>query len=1145
MKNSGVHFGIVGIVAAMVICAYAQDLRVWDQNSTSWNPDPLTADSDPQACFSGDGDDNGTVTNNSWIVEASGLAVAQSAEAEISPVSVVMNTSNQPFSYYIKPVIGPHDGGFNKIQIHVPAVYSDAALAGVFVDGTPVAHTNLTKGNALIAQLDNRVNTDGAEVRVDFTADTPSGADWGREFTFRVSDHEVAGWVTCGEGDAAAGVATDVWSVKVDHAEGEFTQSSWVSGQSDPATTNIAPSGETQLGLAADEQNLELVFEFPDPEPLGREAGTYDRIWDMEVYKDKLYMSTMREPMWTIGASIWELDAAGSLSESHYTTLKAGMMYLNSIGDHLYGIGPDTSGGAKIKRFDGTVWEGIYADPSGVDEHYLDMALFRDRLLVSIHTFDRFVFSFDPDEASTVQGTPTPNRIDFYDNQLDDGKDMSAMIVYHDNLYVAAGGLSTNGFGGEHYVRLIKWDGETPAFLRLDPVAGPPRDKQTKAIALEIFNDELYISTYDTIYRYDEVTETAEKVAEIPYAWGINALKAHNGKLYATVREDPLASGHGGPGLHLFFNFGGLDAVENGQVWVSDENGENWTALTTTLPVDVTYALESYRGRLFVGGGYENSYSDKYARLFAMPYYENGAFYSLPVDTEIDEVIYSQILFEGEIPTETDMRFQLRTATTEAGLESAAFAGPDGTSGSWYTTSGEMVATVHNDQRWFQYAVTMETTDTTNLSSPMLDFISITFSDGIKVENRPVSNVTSSNATLNGKVLFIDSPSNTVYLCWGDEDGGTVSTSTWDHIIDMGNAWTPGDLFSSTVSISGGIVYHYRAYMASAADEDWADGTEAFTYSMALPFVETFETDPAYMAGTLGSVNGQHGWSADPGAVVQNAEAWEFDQAAEITNTELNHSFEGGHSNVWIVFAWKPVPSVLNTSNVPSDTTAVFWVNTNETLSAYSNQTPIDTDAAVDTSAWSRVLIHSDYVAKQWSLWLDGVKVIEDYGFYSDALSGFSWVKFTASHGKTLYLDDIRIGTNAWNPQPGDTDGDGLDDSWEVLYFHSPNIIATGTGNADGDAQTDGEEEIAGTNPTDSNSVFAVSEEGVQTGDGFIIRWSSVAGRLYSVDSRTNLLTDVWGNIATNLPATPPLNTCTVQTDNAETLFSRIRVRKQ
>jgi len=313
-----------------------------------------------------------------------------------------------------------------------------------------------------------------------------------------------------------------------------------------------------------------------------------------------------------------------------------------------------------------------------------------------------------------------------------------------------------------------------------------------------------------------------------------------------------------------------------------------------------------------------------------------------------------------------------------------------------------------------------------------------------------------------------------------------------------------------------------------------------------LPFTETFEINPVTMAGTIGPIDGQHGWvDTSSNAVVQTANTWEFDQAACISNAELSQAFTDGKTNVWTVFAWHPGSGMVDTNELPADTTVVFWVNTSNTLSAYSNQTPIDTGTSVDTSAWSRVQVHSDYSAETWSMWLDGTRLIDQFAFYTNSLPGFSAIRFKADEGSTLYVDDVRIGTAAWNPQPGDTDNDGLDDDWELLYLNSPNILSNGTGNADGDSLTDGEEEIAGSDPTDSNSVFTVSEEGVQTGSGFIIRWASVTNRLYSIDSRSNLLTGTWSNIESNVAATPPLNTYTVQTDSAETLFNRVRVRKQ
>jgi len=125
-----------------------------------------------------------------------------------------------------------------------------------------------------------------------------------------------------------------------------------------------------------------------------------------------------------------------------------------------------------------------------------------------------------------------------------------------------------------------------------------------------------------------------------------------------------------------------------------------------------------------------------------------------------------------------------------------------------------------------------------------------------------------------------------------------------------------------------------------------------------------------------------------------------------------------------------------------------------------------------------------------------------------------------------------------------DMDADGLPDDWEIHFFEDLDT-SDGTGNDDLDAQTDGEEEIAGSDPTDRDSVFEMTH-GTPLGDtGFIIRWLSVAERLYFVDSRSNLLTGTWVNIATNLIATPPENVYTVQTENADTLFNRVWVRKQ
>jgi hypothetical protein len=60
------------------------------------------------------------------------------------------------------------------------------------------------------------------------------------------------------------------------------------------------------------------------------------------------------------------------------------------------------------------------------------------------------------------------------------------------------------------------------------------------------------------------------------------------------------------------------------------------------------------------------------------------------------------IYFTTSEPSGTDVKFQLRSAATEAGLSAATWYGPTGTS-DYYTTSGTTINSVHDGDRWLQY----------------------------------------------------------------------------------------------------------------------------------------------------------------------------------------------------------------------------------------------------------------------------------------------------------------------------------------------------------------------------------------------------------------------------------------------------------
>jgi hypothetical protein len=86
-----------------------------------------------------------------------------------------------------------------------------------------------------------------------------------------------------------------------------------------------------------------------------------------------------------------------------------------------------------------------------------------------------------------------------------------------------------------------------------------------------------------------------------------------------------------------------------------------------------------------------------------------------------------------------------------------------------------------------------------------------------------------------------------------------------------------------------------------------------------------------------------------------------------------------------------------------------------------------------------------------------------------------------------------RTALTRWGvPTPTDTDADGLDDDWEISYFGS--LAQQGDADPDLDGFSNLEEQIAGTDPTDAQSIFIIDEV-----RGSTIEWSAVAGRTYSV----------------------------------------------
>ncbi|HTQ50174.1 MAG TPA: hypothetical protein VMJ12_05645 [Candidatus Acidoferrales bacterium] len=95
-----------------------------------------------------------------------------------------------------------------------------------------------------------------------------------------------------------------------------------------------------------------------------------------------------------------------------------------------------------------------------------------------------------------------------------------------------------------------------------------------------------------------------------------------------------------------------------------------------------------------------------------------------------------------------------------------------------------------------------------------------------------------------------------------------------------------------------------------------------------------------------------------------------------------------------------------------------------------------------------------------------------------------------------------------------DSDGDGIPDWWMIEYFGHPTGQAGDLSLAQDDADADGmsnlQEFLAGTDPTNPNSLLALSIATDATGANLFLGWNAVSGKNYQVLSATNLSNPVW-----------------------------------
>jgi 1,4-alpha-glucan branching enzyme len=120
-----------------------------------------------------------------------------------------------------------------------------------------------------------------------------------------------------------------------------------------------------------------------------------------------------------------------------------------------------------------------------------------------------------------------------------------------------------------------------------------------------------------------------------------------------------------------------------------------------------------------------------------------------------------------------------------------------------------------------------------------------------------------------------------------------------------------------------------------------------------------------------------------------------------------------------------------------------------------------------------------------------------------------------------------------------DSDGDGLRNGWEQLFFGDP-LAAGASDDSDQDGSNNLSEQAADTDPKSSSSALRLlSIE--PSGDALLLRWQGgVNARQYL--QRSGSIESGWTNIYTNQPPTAVTNSITVPAPGGNTAFYRLRV---
>lgn len=293
-------------------------------------------------------------------------------------------------------------------------------------------------------------------------------------------------------------------------------------------------------------------------------------------------------------------------------------------------------------------------------------------------------------------------------------------------------------------------------------------------------------------------------------------------------------------------------------------------------------------------------------------------------------------------------------------------------------------------------------------------------------------------------------------------------------------------------TVIDGSTYYYVVTATNPAGETDPSSEVSVTLPHTVPFTETF--DGAGMASTLGDLDGQRLW-AGSNAVVEDG-VGVSGKGLNLGAGTAEQTFSNGTNTVTVSVSCKPVPGE-DPAEVSADSAAVFWVDTNLYVRAYSNTTALTLPAQINTNNYTHFEVGIDYDAGTWQISVNGTNAASGLGLHS-ARTNFTTLRFENTTDKPFYIDNVSIASALAAPTDYELWLSGYGFTSDDSGYLSSNGVNTIL-----------EAYIAGLDPTDPASVFAVTNIGNQS--GAVITWGGVSGRLYNVYWSSNLLDGAGG----------------------------------